>query len=82
MLNNALKYLENIESEINKLPYSEHWSESTRFSLMSYALYVRGKHLETVADEASQLFQRSGFDKLSLEAIGWLLVALSNGTIS
>ncbi|CAF3263406.1 unnamed protein product [Rotaria socialis] len=82
MLNTALKYLENIESEINKLPYSEHWSERTRFSLMSYALYVRAKHLQNVADEASQLFQRSGFDKLSLESIGWLLVALSNDTIS
>ncbi|CAF4253465.1 unnamed protein product, partial [Rotaria magnacalcarata] len=82
MLNNALKYVENIESEINKLPYSENWSERTRFSLMRYLLYVRAKYLQNVADETSQLFQRSGFDKLSLEAIWWLLVALYNDTIS
>ncbi|CAF2761688.1 unnamed protein product [Rotaria sp. Silwood2] len=77
MLNNSLKYLENIESEINQLSHTKYWSDLTRFSLISYALYVRAKHLQNVADEASQLFQRSGFDKLSLEALGWLLVALS-----
>ena len=77
MAENALTYLENIESEIDQLPYSKYWSERTRFSLMSYALYVRAKHLQNVADEASQLFNRSGFNKLSLEALGWLLVALS-----
>ncbi|CAF4209806.1 unnamed protein product [Rotaria socialis] len=77
MLNNALTYLENIESEINQLSYTKYWSDLTRFSLISYALYVRAKHLQNVADEASQLFERSRFDKLSLEALGWLLVALS-----
>ncbi|CAF3824365.1 unnamed protein product [Rotaria sordida] len=77
MLNNALKYLQNIKSEIDQLPYSKYWSEITRFSLMSYALYVRAKYLQNVANEASQLFDQSGFDKLSLEALGWLLVALS-----
>ena len=77
MLNNALQYLENIESEINQLSYTKYWSDLTRFSLISYALYVRAKHLQNVADEASQLFERSQFDKLSLEALGWLLVALS-----
>ncbi|CAF1545081.1 unnamed protein product [Didymodactylos carnosus] len=29
--------------------------------------------------EASKFFKRSAFDKLSLEALGWLLVALSSG---
>ncbi|CAF4362794.1 unnamed protein product [Rotaria sp. Silwood2] len=77
MLNNSLKYLENIESEINQLSYTKYWSNLTRFSLISYALYVRAKHLQYVADEASQLLQLSGFDKLSLEALGWLLIALS-----
>ncbi|CAF2070665.1 unnamed protein product [Rotaria magnacalcarata] len=79
MLNDALTYLENVESEINQLSYTKYWSDLTRFSLISYALYVRAKHLQNVADEASQLFERSGFDKLSLEALGWLLVALSSG---
>ncbi|CAF3962657.1 unnamed protein product, partial [Rotaria sordida] len=77
MLNNALKYLQNIKSEIDQLSHSKYWSEITRFSLMSYALYVRTKYLQNVANEASQLFEQNGFDKLSLEALGWLLVALS-----
>ncbi len=81
MLNNALKYLENIESEIDQLSYSKYWSERTRFSLMSYALYVRTKYFQNIADQASELFQRTGFDKLSLEALGWLLVALSTDTM-
>ena len=44
---------------------------------MSYALYVRAKCSEAVVKEASELFARSGLNKLSLEALGWLLVALS-----
>ncbi|CAF0948791.1 unnamed protein product [Didymodactylos carnosus] len=79
MLSNVLKYVENIESEIDQLPFSKYWSEITRYSLMSYALYVRAKHFRNVAEEASEFFKRSGFDKLSLEALGWLLVALSSG---
>ncbi|CAM2724480.1 unnamed protein product [Rotaria socialis] len=77
MLKNTLKYLENIESEIDQLPYSKHWSEKTRFSLISYALYVRAKFRQNMAHQALQIFQQSGFDKLSLEALGWLLIALS-----
>lgn len=77
MLSNVLAYLENIEAEIDRLPYSKYWSESTRFSLMAYALYVRAKNSQNVADQAAQLFARSGINKLSLEALGWLLIALS-----
>ncbi|CAF4119037.1 unnamed protein product, partial [Adineta steineri] len=77
MLDNVLNYLTNIESEIDKLPYSKHWCETTRFSLISYALYVRAKHLQIVANEALELFARSGLNKLSLEALGWLLISLS-----
>lgn len=76
----ALKYLENIESEIKQLPYNKNLSEQTLFSLMSYALYVRTKFLQNVTNQAVELFMRSGFDKLSLEALGWLLVALSTET--
>ena len=76
MINNVLVYLENIESEIDRLSYTKYWSETTRFSLISYALYVRAKHSQNVAGQAAQLFSRSGFQKLSLEALGWLLVAL------
>ncbi|CAF4477748.1 unnamed protein product [Rotaria sp. Silwood2] len=47
---------------------------------MSYALYVRAKNGQNVANDASQLFQKTGFNKLSLEALGWLLIALSTDT--
>ncbi|CAF1121901.1 unnamed protein product [Rotaria sordida] len=77
MLDNALNYLANIESEIDQLSYTKYWSEKTRFSLISYALYVRAKQSQNVANQALELFTRSGFNKLSLEALGWLLVALS-----
>ncbi|CAF1355694.1 unnamed protein product [Rotaria sp. Silwood1] len=80
MLNNALRYLENIEQEIDRLLSAKYWSETTRFSLMSYALYVRAKNGQNVANDASQLFQKTGFNKLSLEALGWLLIALSTDT--
>ncbi|CAF4486725.1 unnamed protein product, partial [Rotaria sp. Silwood2] len=76
MMDGALKYLTNIESEINQLPYTKYWSETTRFGLISYALYVRAKDSQNVANEAVALFARTGFQKLSLEALGWLLVAL------
>jgi len=77
MLGNVLKYLENIQSEIDQLSYTKYWSETTRFSLISYALYVRAKNHQNVATEALQLFTQTGFNKLSLEALGWLLIALS-----
>ncbi|CAF1018384.1 unnamed protein product [Adineta steineri] len=77
MLDNVLNYLTNIESEIDKLPYSEYWCETTRFSLICYALCVRAKHRQMVANEALELFARSGLNKLSLEALGWLLIALN-----
>lgn len=77
MLNRVINYLENIESEIDQHPYAKHWSDVTRFSLISYALYVRAKNEQVVAKEASDLFTRAGLKKLSLEALGWLLVALS-----
>lgn len=77
VLSGALTYLQNIEAEIDRLSYTKYWCETTRFSLISYALYVRAKQPQAVANEAVQLFARSGFNKLSLEALGWLLVALS-----
>ncbi|CAF3804548.1 unnamed protein product [Rotaria sp. Silwood1] len=80
MLNSALRYLENIEEEINRLLSAKYWSETTRFSLVSYTLYVRAKNGQNVANDASQLFQKAGFNKLSLEALGWLLIALSTDT--
>ena len=78
LLQNVLVYLANIQTEIDQLPYTKYWSEITRFSLISYALYVRTKNRQNVAVEALQLFTQTGFQKLSLEALGWLLIALSS----
>ncbi|CAF0889863.1 unnamed protein product [Adineta ricciae] len=76
-LRDALRYASHIESEIDALSYAKYWSKTTKFSLMSYALYVRAKDGQNVANEAVKLFERSGLKQLSLEALGWLLVALS-----
>ena len=54
-----------------------HWySESSKNSIRCYALYVLTKYGEDVSAKASQLFKTHGFDKIPLEALGWLLVAL------
>jgi len=77
LFQNVLAYLENIKSEIDQLPYTKYWSEKTRFSLICYALYVRAKNNQNVANTALELFAHAGFNNLSLEALGWLLMALS-----
>ncbi len=55
MLDNALNYLANIQSEIAQLSYTKYSSGKTRFSLISYALYVRAKQSQNVA-KALELF--------------------------
>jgi hypothetical protein len=53
-------------------------SEVTRNSLLAFCLYVRHKLKEKVANLANQLFERCGVAKFSLEALGWLLIAMSS----
>ncbi len=63
----ALDYLRYIE---NYYPYW--YSEYTRNTLSSYALYVRDLMGDADPAKARDLFQRSGFEKISMAGIGWI----------
>ena len=63
----ALEYLRNIE---NYYPYW--YSEYTRNTLSSYALYVRDLMDDHDPGKARDLFHRSGFDHISMAGIGWI----------
>ena len=63
----SLEYLRNIE---NYYPYW--YSEYTRNTLSSYALYVRDLMGDPDPAKARNLFQRSGFEKISMAGIGWI----------
>ena len=63
----SLEYLRNIE---NHYPYW--YSEYTRNTLSSYALYVRDLMGDPDPSKARDLFQRSGFDQISMAGIGWI----------
>jgi uncharacterized protein YfaS (alpha-2-macroglobulin family) len=63
----ALEYLRYIE---NYYPYW--YSEYTRNTLSSYALYVRDLMGDPDPTKARNLFQDSGFDRISMAGIGWI----------
>jgi len=63
----VLSYLKDIE---NYYPYW--YSEYTRNTLSSYALYVRDLMDDPDPTKARDLFHRSGFDHISMAGIGWI----------
>ena len=63
----VLDYLRNIE---NYYPYW--YSEYTRNTLSAYALYVRDLMADPDPTKARDLFERSGFEKISMAGIGWI----------
>jgi uncharacterized protein YfaS (alpha-2-macroglobulin family) len=67
MQQSALEYLRNIESY-----YPSWYSQRTRWTLSSYALYVRNLMGDRDPAKASNLLNEVGLDNLSMEAIGWL----------
>lgn len=73
----ALDYLRDIE---NRYP---HWySQQTRWTLTSYALYVRRLMGDRSPAEARSLIAKAGLEKLSMEAIGWLWSVLQDDPAS
>ncbi|HEV2667656.1 MAG TPA: hypothetical protein VG324_22265, partial [Blastocatellia bacterium] len=66
-------YLRGIEGHI------PHWySPESRRALIAYALYVRNRMVDRDAAKARSLIASAGgVDKLSLEALGWLMPVLS-----
>lgn len=68
MLQRSVRYLQSIDS------YIPSWySEDSKNSLRSYALYVLHKMGHSDEKKAAALIQRVGLEKLSFEAKGWLL---------
>ncbi len=67
MQDQLLQYLRDIESH-----YPHWYSQRTRWTLSSYALYVRNLMGDRDAAKARGLLAEAGLDKLSLDAIGWL----------
>jgi hypothetical protein len=64
---NSLVYLREIESH-----YPSWYTQSTRWTLSAYALYVRDLMGDRDAQKAQALLNEAGLENLSMEAIGWL----------
>ncbi|MBI2838611.1 MAG: Ig-like domain-containing protein [Acidobacteria bacterium] len=75
MLDRSLKYMRTIEKHIPKW-----YPDSTRRTLIAYALYVRNRLGDRDPGRARKLIQETGLENLPLEAVGWLLPVLSNDT--
>lgn len=72
MIEKSKRYLRDIEKRIPaKYPLD------VRRALVAYALYVRDRMGDRDAGRARSLIREAGLDKLSLEAVGWLLPVLS-----
>src|SRR2546423_8741199 len=72
MVNKWKAYLREIEGHIQK-----YYSRQTRDALVASALYVRARMGDRDAARGRRLIATEGLDKLSLEAVGWLLPVLS-----
>ena len=70
---NALSYLQDIESY-----YPDWYGQYTRWTLSSYALYVRNLSGDRDPDKAMKLLDEAGLENLSMEAIGWLWPVLQD----
>ena len=73
MQQNALAYLQNIESY-----YPSWYTQQTRWTLSAYALYVRNLSGDQDASKAMKLLDEAGLENLSMEAIGWLWPVLED----
>jgi len=77
MMQPAMEYLRNIESH-----YPSWYSKSARQTMSAYALYVRQVGGDVDAAKARNLFQETGLENLSLEALAWLWQVLNNDPAS
>lgn len=73
VLSRAQSYLQQIG---NHLP--RRYSKETKWSLRSYAAYVRSLMGDDVRGEARGLIREAGLKHLALDAQGWLLAAAAN----
>ena len=77
MLEKSHKYLREIEKHIPR-----NYSDESRHAIIAYALNVRLRMKDNDPARARKLIAEAGLDKLSLEAVGWLLPVLSGDTNS
>lgn len=69
MLNRALNYLRNVRKHLNK----EWYSEATKRSIESFALYVRARADDVDGARAAAILkEEGGAEKANLELVGWL----------
>ncbi|KAI5082514.1 hypothetical protein GOP47_0002257 [Adiantum capillus-veneris] len=76
MLEKALGYCVDIENHLNNETQASSCLEETKYALLAYALYIQALSNKDVGEEASGLLKRASLPKLSLEACGWILIAL------
>lgn len=72
MLNKTKPYLKNVEKY-----YDKFYSPEIRWTISSYALYVRARMGDKDISKAKNLLQTAPLQKLPFEATGWLLAVLS-----
>jgi uncharacterized protein YfaS (alpha-2-macroglobulin family) len=77
MLEKSKGYLRDIEKHI-----PSYYPLEARRALVAYALYVRNRMGDRDTPKARRLINEAGLEKLSLEAVGWLLSVLSNDAAS
>ncbi|MCB8945586.1 MAG: hypothetical protein H6658_17695 [Ardenticatenaceae bacterium] len=70
-------YLRDIESH-----YPSYYGQQIRWSLSSYALYVRHLAGDTDANKARSLFNDAGLENLSLESLAWLWEVLGDDPVT
>lgn len=73
----ALDYLRQIENH-----YPSWYSKRTRQTLSAYALYVRNLMGDRDLDKARRLYAEAGLEELSLEAVAWLWMVLTDDPAS
>jgi uncharacterized protein YfaS (alpha-2-macroglobulin family) len=72
MLNKTKPYLKNVEKY-----YDKFYSPEVRWTISSYALYVRARMGDKDIAKAKNILQTATLQKLPFEATGWLLAVLS-----
>jgi uncharacterized protein YfaS (alpha-2-macroglobulin family) len=77
MVTRVAEYLRTLEDR-----FPSWYSQDVRNTLIAYSLYVRKQMGDADTTRARQLIQRAGLEKLSPEAVGWLLYVLSGDPAS
>eukprot|EP01080_Neovahlkampfia_damariscottae_P009738 gene9738-2065_t len=72
-------FLTSIETHLQNT-YYQYYSEVTKYSLRNFALYVLTlmKHDKSfILKKANDLMKEAGFEKLSMDGLAWILVAIN-----